>query len=82
MFHKYTFQHWQCMHRATKMALKSWKVPWIAKLELLLLADAEVAGGRPREYWQESEANAGCKDEWLCRIPGMGEQFGGRVERM
>jgi hypothetical protein len=38
------FQHWQCMHRTTKMALEGWKVPWIAKLESLLLAHAEVAG--------------------------------------
>jgi hypothetical protein len=39
------FQHWQCMHRTTKMALEleGWKVPWTAKLESLLLVHAEVA---------------------------------------
>jgi hypothetical protein len=36
------FQHWQCMHRTTKMALGGWKDPWTAKLESLLLAHAEV----------------------------------------
>jgi hypothetical protein len=38
------FQHWQCMHRTTKIALEGWKVPWTAKLESLLLAHAKVAG--------------------------------------
>jgi hypothetical protein len=54
-------------------ALESWKVPWIAKPELLLLADAKVARGWPREYLQESEENVDCKDDCRCRIPRMGE---------
>ncbi|KAJ8596080.1 hypothetical protein M405DRAFT_837374 [Rhizopogon salebrosus TDB-379] len=53
------------------MTLESWKVPWIAKPELLLLADAKVARGWPREYLQESEENVDCKDDCRCRIPRM-----------
>ncbi|KAJ8597765.1 hypothetical protein M405DRAFT_876723 [Rhizopogon salebrosus TDB-379] len=37
---------------------------WQSKQELLLLADAEVAGGWPGEYWQESKANVGTTLMW------------------